>query len=253
MKKIYNSNGNYYKIYNKDCLIQMKKIKDKSIDCIITDIPYGVNFKKIKGDDTDLVIKNMPLLFKTYYRILKDNTCLFLFTGIKNIHHWIINAENNGFYFKNIIATRSFNNGSAVSNNFAFHLQPILFFTKGNPKLNKVDFFKTSKEWLNDKRNKNKKEFTYIYSNFITTDTCYGTEITSTNSLHPNQKNLKLLEFLVKISTKENNLVLDMFMGSGSTGVACINTKRNFIGIELDKKYYKIAKKRLEENIISLF
>ena len=70
---------------------------------------------------------------------------------------------------------------------------------------------------------------------------------------HPTQKNLKLMEELVKIHTNENDTVLDCFMGSGTTGVACVNTNRNFIGVELDENYYNIAKKRIEESNTNLF
>jgi site-specific DNA-methyltransferase (adenine-specific) len=66
--------------------------------------------------------------------------------------------------------------------------------------------------------------------------------------LHPNQKPVELLEYLIKTYTKENDTVLDFTMGSGSTGVACQNTNRNFIGIELNEEYYEIAKSRLQEN-----
>ena len=66
-------------------------------------------------------------------------------------------------------------------------------------------------------------------------------------SLHPTQKPTDLLEYLIKTYTKENETVLDFTMGSGSTGVACVNTKRDFIGIELDKEYFKIAEKRINE------
>jgi site-specific DNA-methyltransferase (adenine-specific) len=64
--------------------------------------------------------------------------------------------------------------------------------------------------------------------------------------LHPNQKPVELLEYLIKTYTKENDLVLDFTMGSGSTGVACQNTGRDFIGIELDENYFEIAKKRMK-------
>ena len=66
-------------------------------------------------------------------------------------------------------------------------------------------------------------------------------------NLHPTQKPVKLLEYLIKTYTNEGDIVLDNCMGSGSTGVACLNTNRNFIGIELDEKYFEIAKKRIEE------
>ena len=69
------------------------------------------------------------------------------------------------------------------------------------------------------------------------------------NRLHPTQKPVELLEYLIKTYTNENDIVLDNCMGSGSTGVACINTNRNFIGIELDESYFKIAKERIEKLI----
>ena len=68
-------------------------------------------------------------------------------------------------------------------------------------------------------------------------------------SIHPTQKPTDLLEYLIKTYTKENQTVLDFTMGSGSTGVACVNTNRNFIGIELDKEYYNIAKDRIDEKL----
>lgn len=70
---------------------------------------------------------------------------------------------------------------------------------------------------------------------------------------HPTQKNLKLMEELVKIHTDENDTVLDCFMGSGTTGVACVNTNRNFIGIELDDNYFKIAEERINNSKSSIF
>ena len=69
----------------------------------------------------------------------------------------------------------------------------------------------------------------------------------ATEKLHPTQKPIALLEYLIKTYTNEGETVLDFTMGSGSTGVACINTKRNFIGIELDKGYFEIAKQRIDE------
>lgn len=79
------------------------------------------------------------------------------------------------------------------------------------------------------------------------TDVLEFKSITGKSCLHPTQKPVDLLEFLVKTYTNENELVLDFTMGSGSTGVACLNTNRKFIGIELDKKYFNIAKDRIEE------
>ena len=83
----------------------------------------------------------------------------------------------------------------------------------------------------------------------------YFNSVSNTNGkrLHPTQKPTDLLEYLIKTYTLENETVLDNCMGSGSTGVACINTKRNFIGIEKDDKYFEIAKDRIEKTKESLF
>ena len=78
-------------------------------------------------------------------------------------------------------------------------------------------------------------------------------ELNNLNRLHPTQKPIALLEYLIKTYTKENETVLDFTMGSGSTGVACINTNRNFIGIELDDNYFKIAEDRINKDKESIF
>lgn len=233
-----------------DCLELIKDLPDKSVDSIVTDPPYGVGFKNDFYDDSEeMVLLNIPLWFNEWYRVLKDNCYLFIFVGVKTIHKWIEGGIKAGFVFKNILATRSFNNGTYVPrNNFGFQFQPILVFSKGNGSpFNKVDFIPTSDAWFKDRRNKNPKPYTYQYPNWIKTEWAFATAKNSTKNLHPNEKNIVLLEFLIKITTKEGDLVLDSFMGSGSTGVACINTNRRFIGMEIDENYFNIAKERLEK------
>lgn len=237
-------------LYNGDCLEVMKTLNSESIDCIITDPPYGVNFKNTSyNDKEDYVFRFVFEWYKEFYRLLKNNSYLFMFVGVKTIYKWIEEGIKAGFEYKNIIATRSFNNGSVVAkNNFGFQFQPILLFSKGHGKdFNKVDFIPTSKEWLNDKRNKNPKPFTYAYPNWIKSEWCFSTAKNSLKNNHPNEKNVKLIKYFIKTSSDTNNLILDPFMGSGSTGVACLNTNRNFIGIELDENYFNIAKKRIED------
>lgn len=234
-------------LYNGDCLDIIKDISNNSIDLILTDPPYGVNFKNNFYDDSlSNILKQMPLWYKEWYKILKEDSYLILFVGVKTIHYWIQEGIKAGFNYKNIIATRSFYNGSPnPKNNFGFQFQPILVFSKGKGKaLNEVDFIPTSKEWLKDKRNKNPKPFTYAYPNFWDTKICFATEKRASKNLHPNEKNVKLLEILIKLTTKENDLVLDCFAGCGSTGVASKNTNRDFLGIEINEKYYKLMKER---------
>lgn len=228
-------------LYNADCLEIMKDIEDNSIDLILTDPPYGCNFKNDFYDDSfDTIMKNMPLWYREWYRILKDGDYLFLFVGVKTIHKWIQEGINAGFCYKNILATRSFNNGSVTpKNNFGFQFQPLLVFSKGKSKnFNKVDFIPTSEEWFNDKRNKNPNPYTYCYPNWIKSEWCFANAKRSSKNLHPNEKNTDLLKFIIELTTNENDIVLDTFMGSGNTGKACIKANRKFIGIELDKKYY---------------
>ena len=97
------------------------------------------------------------------------------------------------------------------------------------------------------KRKKIKKGTQRYPKNIINIST-QSTECANSKRVHPTQKPIKLMEYLVKTYTNEGDLVLDFTMGSGSTGVACLNTNRRFVGIELDEKYFNIAKERLENN-----
>ena len=238
------------KLLNVNCDILHKQLKDNSIDCIVTDPPYFVGFKnKYFNDNPDLFETKVPQWFKEWFRVLKQNSYLYIFVGVKTIHKWILAGINAGFEYKNIIATRSFNNGSVTpKNSFGFQFQPILVFSKGKGKpYNKVDFIPTSEDWLKDKRNKNPKPFTYEYSNFIPTTITFATEKRSTKNFHPNEKNLKLLKFLIEISTTENDIVLDSFCGSFSTALACKICNRDFIGSELDTELFNKGKERLND------
>lgn len=251
MNNLYFENS-LIKLYNDDCTRVMNNINEK-FDCIITDPPYGVGFKNnFYNDLNNYVLNEMPKWFMCWYNLLKFDCYLFLFVGVKTLHNWIFTGIENGFNYKNIIATRSFNNGSKrAKNNFGFQFQPIIVFSKGSGKtLNKTNFFKTSYEWFKDKRNKNPNEYTYEYPNFIKTDVVYATEKRSSNSIHPNEKNIKLIEFLINISTNTNELVLDCFAGSGTTGIACTNTNRKCVLIEQNEEYCKIIANRLNNHIV---
>lgn len=237
-------------IFNQDCLEGMKALKDNMFDLIVTDPPYAVNFKNdIYDDSFDRIINNIPKWFKEWRRLLKDNSYLFIFVGVKTLHIWIEEGLKAGFNYKNIMATRSFNNGSPTpKNNFGFQFQPIIVFSKGKgKKFNEVDFIPTSEEWFKDKRNKNPKPYTYSYPNWIKTEWCYATEKRATKNLHPNEKNVKLLKFIIEIASNEGDKILDSFSGSASTAIACIQTKRNFIGFELNENYCKFGNERIKD------
>lgn len=237
-------------LYNDNCLEVMKTLGNESVNLIITDPPYGVNFKnKYYDDSEDYVLRNMYKWYQEWFRLLKPDGYLVLFVGVKNLDHWLVNTKITGWNFKNIIATRSFNNGAKrAPNNFGFQFQPVLLFSKGKGhNFNKVDFIPTSKEWFNDKRNKNSNPYTYEYPNWIKTEWAFGTAKNSSKNNHPNEKNVEFIEFLVKVLSNENDTILDNFMGAGGTGIACKNTNRNFIGIDINKELYELSKKRIEE------
>ena len=238
-------------LYEGDCLEVMKSFDDSSIDAIITDPPYGVNFKNDFYDDSvDSVMENMPKWFEQWYRLLKDDSYLFLFVGVKTLHYWIQCGIDNKFTYKNIVATRSFNSGAVIpKNNFGFQFQPVIVFSKGKGKnFNQVDFIPTSVEWFNDKRNKNPKPYTYQYPNWIKTEWAFATEKRASKNLHPNEKSVKLLKFFIELTTNKGDVVLEPFMGSGSCGVASKELYRDFIGIELDENYFNIARDRINES-----
>ena len=225
----YNSNKplDLNKIYLGDCLDLMNGIPDKSIDMILTDPPYGMSFRsdyrkkkydKIKNDNTLNWIDNF---ISNSYRVLKDDSTLYLFCSWHNIDVFKKAIEKK-FKLKNMIVWVKNNTGMGdLKGSFAPKHELILFAQKGR-RLN--EGFRHP-----DVLNFNK----------------------TNNVFHPTEKPIDLLELLIKNSSKENDIIFDPFMGSGSTGVACKNINRKFIGIELDETYFNIAKERIAESLRS--
>jgi len=234
-------------LYQGDCLeIMPVKIPDKSVDMILCDLPYGTTACK-----WDVVIPFEPL-WKEYNRIIKDRGCIALFgsesfsshlrmSNIKNYKYdWVWNKiRPSGFALSK---KRPLCNNENIS---IFYYKTCDYYpqmTKGKP--SHYGYNKT-------KKNSSQPKLKPIPKNY--TDDKYPKTIIEFSKLgasvyvHPTQKPVTLLEYLIKTYTLENETVLDNCMGSGSTGVACINTKRNFIGIEKEEVYFEIAKKRIEE------
>jgi site-specific DNA-methyltransferase (adenine-specific) len=233
------------KLLHGDCLELMKSIPNKSIDMILCDLPYGTTACK-----WDVVIPFEPL-WKEYKRIIKDRGCIALFgsepfsshlrmSNIKDYKYdWVWNKKKGGNIFLSKYQPNKITEIISIFN-------AGLYF----PIMEKRDKIKTSKnygtgETMGGNRQKENKLYTYTHrypKNII--------EISNADQKgkqHPTAKPVSLLEYLIKTYTLENEAVLDNCMGSGSTGVACINTNRNFIGIEKDETYFKIAEKRIDE------
>jgi site-specific DNA-methyltransferase (adenine-specific) len=232
-------------IYNEDCLEGMKKIPNGSIDMILCDLPYGTTACK-----WDNIIPFEPL-WEQYNRIIKDNGAIVLFgsepfssklrlSNLKNYKYdWIwdkvkpsghLNAKYMPLKQHEIISV--FCKGKC-------NYYPIMITQE--PRISKN--YIANKSDLFGKEKQVKKIVDKKYPKTILT----VSNAIQKNKLHPTEKSIKLLEYLIKTYTNENELVLDNCMGSGSTGVACVNTNRNFIGIELDEKYFNIAKERIEK------
>ena len=239
------------KIYLGDCLEVMKDISDKSIDMILCDLPYGTTACK-----WDAIIPFEPL-WEQYNRVIKDNGAIALF-GNEPFTSEMVCSNLEGFKYrwdwnKQIPSGMSYARYRPMQ-----QTEDICVFTKKgvktvyNPQMTKRDkpiksggtnYSETAPIKYKDKSFKK----TYEYKNPIT---LISFAKIRKGSLHPTQKPVDLLEYFIKTYTNEGETVLDNCIGSGTTAIACINTGRNYIGIEKDKNYYNLANKRIEDSVI---
>jgi len=237
------------KIYNMDCLEGMKYIDDKSIDMILCDLPYGTT--KCKWD---IVIPFEPL-WEQYERIIKDNGAIVLF-GSQPFTSALVMSNLKLFKYEWIWQKTLATNFMLVKKQPAKKHENILVFYKKQPTYNpQMEIGKPYKD-------KPRKRTVGIHGNAETIKKAINNEGTrypssvqlfsngNNGNVHPTQKPVELCEYLIKTYTNENELVLDNCIGSGTTAIACINTNRNYIGFELDKEYYEIAKNRINKHII---
>ena len=226
-----------------DCLELMKEIPDKSIDMVLCDLPYGTT--KNKWDSV------IPLnkLWKQYERIIKDNGAIVLFSQMP-FSAELVHSNLKLFKYEWIWQK---DNGTGFLNAKKMPLkvhENILVFYKKLPLYNPQ--MRTGFKPYKCKQGRHSTNYGAYEQGHITESNGerYPIDIIKfkkDSGLHPTQKPVELLEYLIKTYTNEGETVLDNCMGSGSTGVACINTNRNFIGYELDEKYFKIAEERINE------
>jgi len=242
------------KIYNMDCLEGMKYIDDKSIDMILCDLPYGTTACK-----WDSIIPFEPL-WEQYERIIKDNGAIVLF-GSQPFTSALVMSKLNLFRYEIIWKKeRPTNFMMAKKQIMKYHENILIFYKKQgtfNPQMEKR---KEENKRNNKPRGLENKvwdiENTGKYSERVlsgSNDLIYPNsvlEFSMERGLHPTQKPVKLFEYLIKTYTDEGDLVLDNCMGSGTTAIASINTNRNYIGFELNKEYYELAKNRINKHIL---
>jgi site-specific DNA-methyltransferase (adenine-specific) len=235
---------NRVELYYGNCLNIMKELEDDSIDLILTDLPYGTTACKW---DTIIPLEE---LWKHYDRIIKYNgavvlnaqqpfTTILANSNIKNFRYEWIWEKPQGTNPLNakVMPLKSHEN--------------ILVFYKAKPTYNPQMWISTPYSGFKDHNKKIGEVYGSIGSQHRDNPTGerYPTSILKfkqEKGLHPTQKPVSLMEYMIKTYTNENETVLDSTMGSGTTGVAAINTNRKFIGIEQDEKYFKIAKDRIE-------
>ena len=220
------------KIYNMDCLEGLKLIPDKSIDLVVTDPPYLMNYKsnrRVVKEKFDYIMNDVNAkdliseYIKECFRILKDDTSIYMFCSWHHIDFFKIEFEKY-FNLKNIIVWNKNNHGSGdLKGSYAPKHEFILYGHKG-------------RSLLRGKR---------------ISDVIDCAKVNSSKLLHPTEKPIPLLETFIQNSSDKGDLVFDGFLGSATTVIACINTGRNYIGFELDKQYYDIANKRINEVLMT--
>ena len=246
-----------------DCLELMKNIKDKSIDMILCDLPYGKTSCK-----WDNVIPFEPL-WEQYNRIIKDNGAIVLFAQ-QPFTTLLISSNINEFRHNIVWHKDKCANFLHAKNQPRKTTEDIIVFSKEGSGFvhNSKNKCTYNPQMVSRKPRKRMKETerseniidirgescTFKQGEDFIPDKSYPENIVyfkteHKNRLHPTQKPVDLLEYLIKTYTNENEIVLDNCMGSGSTGVACINIDRNFIGIEKEEKYFEIAKDRIEKHL----
>jgi site-specific DNA-methyltransferase (adenine-specific) len=247
------------KLLQGDCLELMKDIPDKSVDMVLCDLPYGTTACK-----WDSAIP-FEFLWEQYNRIVKKHGVVALF-GTQPFTSKLI--MSNLKHFKYEIIWHKSKSGSAFTAKYrpiAKH-ENICIFCKGtakyNPQLVKGEPYsrihKKSEAKINNHnigfKHSDNEEVVSVNTGFRYPETVqfFQQKWRRQDQLHPTQKPVDLLEWLIKSYTIEHDVVLDNCMGSGSTGIACLNTNRDFVGMELNEEYFSVAKTRIEEHMLRL-
>ena len=226
------------KLINGEAVEFMKTLEDESVDLIVTDPPYKTTARGNTGSTGGMLLSKLSMqgkIFKhndikpieyipEFYRLLKDGSHCYIMTNHVNLQEMLNTATECGFHFtKSLI----WNKGNKIMGHYYMsQFEYILFFRKGKGKrINKcgtADILSIPNKKMKGKDGKN---------------------------LHDTEKPVDLMKILIENSSQENELVLDPFMGIGSTGIACKELNRDFIGVELDEKYYDIANSRIDNYI----
>lgn len=242
-------------IYNEDCLVGMQRIPDKSVDCIICDLPYGVLNRQSEGGKWDSIIPLEPL-WEQYKRVIKDDGAIVLFAQGMFTAQLMVSQPKMWRY--NLVWNKGRTTGflNAKRMPLRSHEDICVFYGK-------LPTYNPQMEDLNG-RDPNHSQG---YGEHVLKNSCYGkigrvyptyddkkyprsilnikAIHCSEGQFHPTQKPVELLRYLVRTYSNEGDTILDNCMGSATTAIACIRENRHFIGFELDKGYFDKAQKRI--------
>ena len=237
-----------YHLLQGDCLELMKGIPDGSVDMILCDLPYG---NTRNSWDVNIEVK---ALWEQYKRIIKTNGAILLFGSGKFTAELMHSNPKDWRY--NLIWEKTTPTGFLNAKRMPLRChEDILVFYRKPPLYNPIMTKSVRKVSTVVHRRNSKTGDSYGKYKPISydSDTRYPRSVLhfatdkQKSALHPTQKPIALLEYLIRLYTDKNDIVLDNCMGSGSTGVACMRTGRKFIGIELDEKYFQIAQDRISK------
>ena len=216
------------KLYNDDCLNVLKDVEDNSIDLVVTDPPYevitGGRNGGVKGKPSGILTENKQLMksipkadlwLSECFRVMKDGTHIYIMTNTLNLTNYLNIINDVGFKLHNLLVWNK--NNTTPNRWYMKNCEYVIFARKG--------FAKSI--------NNPSSQTVHNFDNIIG------------NKQHPTEKPVELMKLYVENSSQVGDTVLDPFMGIGSTGVACKELGRNFIGVELDEQYFDIATKRI--------
>lgn len=244
------------KIYQGDCLEIMQDIDNSSVDMILCDLPYGVTNNK-----KDIVIPFIKI-WKQYERIIKDNGVIALFA--QGLFYVDLVSSNRKLFRYDLVWDKKLTSGFLNCNRQPLrkHEQIAIFYKKQptyNPQFSIGEPSHSKGYCLNRHKNRNYGKYDEVdntskntYDKFPTSILEYQ-KIHPSKAVHPTQKSIELSKYLIKTYTNENELVLDNCIGSGTTAIACIETNRHYIGIELQQEYVDIANKRISDLNLNRF
>lgn len=230
-----------------DCLDLMKQIPDKSVDMILCDLPYGITACK-----WDSIIP-FDKLWEQYKRIAKSNGAIVLFCK-QPFTTELIHSNLKDYKYSLIWKKDNHDNPLMAKKRFLNITEDIAIFYQKQCTYNPCGIIKVDKITKQGRgeslayTSKRNTEYRQEYTNYPKNILSFNRDLPN---IHPTQKPVALCEYLIKTYTNEGETVLDNCMGSGTTGVACVNTDRNFIGIELDDHYFEVATERINQAQLS--